>query len=710
MLSRRLYPLLTIFLVFASCSGSPRISKDFPNILLIVLDAARADHFSSYGYFRPTTPNLDRVASEGVLFTRAVSTSSWTLPAHASLFTGLVPDEHGTTNQHAWLIDRIPTLAELLKKRGYRTGCFTNNPHIDRVQNLVRGFDVLESVWADSTVITEAKHHNTEHTNVLVRSFVENGSGSPFFVFINYMDVHQPYDAPEPYRSMYLGLEQKITARIDSACRYFRFLNDGSIVLSKEENAAVRAVYDGCLTYLDAQVEVLLQALRRAGVYDNTLIIITSDHGEVFGEFGHYSHSKLLYRPLIHIPLVIRYPSIFPSPSVRDELVSIVDIFHSLVDLLGLQGAAKTGLPKHNLFSKTIKKAPCYSKFTIPRLPPEEMKHRYDTRSVWTPENRHYILRGDEAIECFDLTVDFAEQHNLCPPEVAPGEVISVISEVRETLVEFVENAQDLRVIDRVEVDPQQERAMRALGYVGGNRNLASLKTHAHPHVQAHIDAGTFFLGLDSLRDAESEFRKALFMNSAIPIAHHSLGIIFMKRGDYAEAITEFRSSFGLSRENEEGFESSTRMIIFRCLFSMGRIQEAIEEINKIDASRETIIPMVFKVLINLAEANEFQAMYDFLGRFEAENPAFRAYQEYPDYMYVLGTLLYKKGKYDEAAGFFRQAIEVKPDFVGAHLYLGGTYVALGFREKAVEQFNLVLELDPDNSNARNNLRLIKNK
>ena len=418
--------IFIIFIILAlnlgGCSSKPVIDrKRPPNILLVVLDAARADHFSSYGYHRPTTPNLDQIAGDGVRFTRAVSTSSWTLPSHASLFTGLLPDEHGTRNQHAWLIDRIPTLAELLKGRGYRTACFTNNPILDPVHNLVRGFDVIERVWADSSVITETRPHNTEYTNNLARSFVEAGEESPFFVFINYMDVHQPYVAPEPYRSMYLDAGREITARIDSACRFSELLDNGTIVLSGKEKADLEAIYDGCLTYLDTRVEDLLQGLREVGVYDSTLIIITSDHGEVFGEKGKYGHGKFLYRPLIHIPLIVRHPALLPASTVRNELVSITDIFHSLADLLDLEGAAATGSPKRDLFSKKIKEAPCYSAFTLGRSPASQIDHRHDTHSLWTPAGLHYIVRGNESIECYDLARDFSEKNNLCPTEVKPG-------------------------------------------------------------------------------------------------------------------------------------------------------------------------------------------------------------------------------------------------------------------------------------------------
>ena len=549
------------------CFIKPGFDKRHPpNVLLIVLDAARADHFSSYGYNRPTTPNIDQIARDGIRFTRAISTSSWTLPSHASLFTGLLPDEHGTRNQHAWLIDRIPTLAELLKVRGYQTACFTNNPILDPVHNLVRGFDRIERVWADSTVTTESRPHSTEYTNKLVRSFVEAGGDKPFFAFINYMDVHQPYVAPEPYRSMYLDAGRTITARIDSACRYAELLDNGTIKLNETEKADLEAIYDGCLTYLDAMVEILLQGLRDTGIYDSTLIIITSDHGEVFGEKGKYGHGKFLYRSLIHIPLIIRYPALLPVPAVSDELVSITDIFHSLEYLLDLEGAAKSGLPKRNLLSKKIKSAPCYSSFTLGRSPTKLADHQNDSHSVLTPDGLHYIIRGNESVECFDLNKDFNENNNLCPTKVNSREVVSVIAGVRENLEKFVEDARDLQVTGNLAVDPIVLKTMRALGYVGGPASGAESSNNSHlqkhPHLLEHIKTGYFFLSLDSLVSAENELRKALLMSENDFDARKALSIVLYRNNKFEEVVktlqpiirntedTEILSAMGLSLKN----------------------------------------------------------------------------------------------------------------------------------------------------------------
>ncbi|HLA38826.1 MAG TPA: sulfatase, partial [Candidatus Glassbacteria bacterium] len=220
--------LLLFFLagLLLSCGGRRSLGGPSPNILLIVMDAARADRFGCYGYNRPTTPNIDRLAAEGVRFTQAWSTSSWTLPAHASLFTGLLPDEHKTHCGHAWLVDRIPTLAELLAVKGYRTAGFSNNPYVDRSENLHRGFERFEAVWANSAVTDSVHPYDTPHTNRLVEEFIENahsGAG-PFFAFINYMDTHMPYGPPEPYRSMYRQGEPVDSARLDSLCRYNEML------------------------------------------------------------------------------------------------------------------------------------------------------------------------------------------------------------------------------------------------------------------------------------------------------------------------------------------------------------------------------------------------------------------------------------------------------------------------------------------------------
>jgi len=557
------------------CSRVPKLEGPAPNILLIVLDAARADHFSCYGYQRPTTPNIDRVAAGGLRFTQAVSSSSWTTPSHASLFTGLLPAEHGTHNQHAWLIDRIPTLAELLKRRGYRTAAFSNNPHVDRAQNLHRGFELFEAVWSKTDAVTPDKPHNTEHTNGLVRSFIEKiqGSGAPFFIFINYMDVHQPYDPPEPYRTMFLKPGQAVSARVDSACRHAPLLNSKALVPSEQEEHLVRAVYDGALNYLDARIGELLEFLRRRNMQDNTLLIITSDHGELFGEYGYFAHGGMLKRPLVHIPLIVSHRALIPQPGVRQAPVAIADIFHTLADLLELEGAAATGAPVRNLLDPSPVEAPCYSQLKVGRTPEAGFVYRHDSRSVWRPDRRQFILTETEAYECYDLAADFEEMNNLCPRSVSRQEVVSEVTAFESRLKRLVETPQDLRITRESRVDPQQERALRALGYIGGSEIDQVLQTMEEDnHVMEHLKTGIYFYLNDSLSAADREIRTVLKMNPNNYIARKYLGAILFDRGKYKDAVRVLRSVLGKTEMDE-----AVRLLLAASLAEIKRPDEALE-------------------------------------------------------------------------------------------------------------------------------------
>jgi len=515
-----------------------------PNILLIVMDAVRADHLSCYGYDRPTTPNIDRVAERGLRFSRAVSSSSWTLPSHASLFTGLLPFEHGTHTQHNWLLDRFPTLAELLKLRGYVTAGFSNNPHVDQAQNMTQGFDIFEAVWADTTAVTARKPHNSEQTNKLVRRFLRQQRAKPgkdpFFIFINYMDVHTPTDPPEPYRTNFLDPHRPPGPLADSATYNPDLVREVKLTLSENDYATLRDLYDGSLNYLDAKIGELLEELKNLGLYDSTLVIITSDHGELFGEHDYYTHGVLLFWKLLHIPLIIHHPQLVPEPAVQDKPVAITDIFHTLTRLAGVAGSsAATEAPIRNLFDPQAGDNPCYSEVRTPRAGGGPLARRYNTRSVLTPEGRHFILTEGEAWECYDLNTDPGEMHNLCPSGVTKTEVSAAVTGFESKLVPFAESLEDLRSSRATSIDPQQEQAMRALGYVGGGsagRSSENLSWHG----REHFNTGVFHMGRREYEDARKEFNRTLIIDQAYRPAHVALGQLLFRERQYSEALRHF--------------------------------------------------------------------------------------------------------------------------------------------------------------------------
>jgi len=323
-----------------------------PNIVLIVLDTARADHLSSYGYFRNTTPNVDQLARRGVLFENAISASNWTLPGITSIFTGLLPHQHGASADTV-LGNGPRTLAELLRVGGYETAGFNANPYFGVVPcGLARGFETyidstptlgysLDASYIGHEFIEhyseEWFHHSrfnqfTAHQlNEQVYDWFDHRSERPFFLFLNYNDAHDTYEVPSPYDHVYGRISEKVKLQLPEA-------KLGRIELSADERGGVIAAYDNALKYIDGQVGELLQFLERSPQWSNTYVIITADHGEAFGEHHAYTHGWDLHREVVHVPLVVVGPGIPAGLRITDT-AGTRRIFATVLEIAGAKGA-----------------------------------------------------------------------------------------------------------------------------------------------------------------------------------------------------------------------------------------------------------------------------------------------------------------------------------------------------------------------------------
>ena len=347
--------------------GRPEVSGPAPNILLIVLDTVRADRLSLYGYDRDTTPNLARLARRGVRFDRARSTAPWTLPSHASMFTGRWPHEL-EVERHFRLDATYPTLAEFLRDRGYATvGVVANQFFCGSGSGLGRGFtdyrvfsvtpgEILRSstlgwllaVVADRTrvelvsrfqddvmsgVSLEFRRKDAKGVNQEFLDWLEGHDGRPFFAFLNYFDAHDPYLVPEGTRK-HFGKAPRSRAEIallrDWQKLDYKTLGPEAIELASDS-------YDDCIAALDRELGVLFDELTRRGVLERTMVIITSDHGEQFGEHGGFRHAASLYGSEVHVPLLIFAPEGVPAGRVVRTPVSLRDLPATVVDLLGWQ-------------------------------------------------------------------------------------------------------------------------------------------------------------------------------------------------------------------------------------------------------------------------------------------------------------------------------------------------------------------------------------
>ena len=314
----------------------PASAQGAPNILVIVMDTVRADHLSLDGYPRQTTPNIDRWVLQGVVFDNAWSTSSWTLPAHASLLTGRPADEHGA--DHGSRLDsRLLLLPELLTRHGYVTGAFiANNIWINPEYGFDRGFqafsvhtpysDASRTVWGrkifgglrdwlDVERLPDRKDAAAVNTNLL--KWLDEYRGRPFFALVNYFDVHDPYHPPPPFDTRFTGDVSDLSGK---KRRYRDSIN----------------AYDGLLAYVDEQIGFLRHELEQRDLARNTVVIITSDHGEALGDQGQPQHGKTLHRAVLRVPLVLVGPGAGPPGTRIRRAVSIEALPATVAALVGL--------------------------------------------------------------------------------------------------------------------------------------------------------------------------------------------------------------------------------------------------------------------------------------------------------------------------------------------------------------------------------------
>jgi arylsulfatase A-like enzyme len=324
-----------------------------PDIFLISLDTTRADHLSLYGYERPTSPNLEALAKDAHVFTQARSAAGWTLPGHASMLTGMYPSRHGAHLAGGWLpgesidgrrnvafplaADKV-TLAEALRDRGYTTGGFVANfSYLYRDFGLAQGFSIYEDspgllLRVRPPAVRFAQrfapgfclkpYRTAPDMNQHALSWLDQApAGRPVFLFVNYMEPHQPWLAPAPYDRWVSELPQ--ARALATKDLYTHEVKN----FTPEEVTFIRANYDGQLAAMDAALGDLIAQLKARGRYENALIIVTADHGELLGEHGFVGHmGRMLYEPLLHVPLVVKFPGADHARGRVDTAVQNLDV------------------------------------------------------------------------------------------------------------------------------------------------------------------------------------------------------------------------------------------------------------------------------------------------------------------------------------------------------------------------------------------------
>ncbi|MBK9005637.1 MAG: sulfatase-like hydrolase/transferase [Anaerolineae bacterium] len=418
-------------------------SEPTPNILLIVMDTVRADHLSLQGYERETDPTLKRIASEGVMFENAYAASSWTLTSHASLFTGRWPYEHKADGGR-YLDETYPTIAEALTERGYRTGAFNGNfETVTSHWGFARGFLHFEDYYqtlpqlAVSSVYGRFMEYYVFHkvfnmefsidrrwgpsVNQSALDWIDQDDDTPFFAFVNYYDAHAPYISPE--RAKFSNLPNP-GGLVNTDWTTADIYNSKTPEQAQGEIDA----YDGGIYYTDQQIDVLLKELESRGKLDNTIVVITSDHGELFGEHGLWEHHNSLYKPVIYVPLIVWYPKSAPQNMRIDTPVSNTFIPAMLLDMLGEpEQTAFRGPPLSQLWADPAAAAdfpdPIAEMAESSWVNPHHLSIRGDMVTVLSPEWQ-FIAHEFNGIELYNLNDDPDQENNLAGEN--PAEVDSL--------------------------------------------------------------------------------------------------------------------------------------------------------------------------------------------------------------------------------------------------------------------------------------------
>lgn len=470
-----------------------------PNILLIVMDSVRAANLSCYGYARATTPNIDKFAEEGTLFERTTSEGCWTLPVHTSLFTGLYPLNHGVTISKDALPEDYPTLAQILKEEGYQTCCFSNNAYISQNTGLGQGFDLLEDVWRKINP-RGIKRTRLSHIKIQLRKFgkagepliaflqmasrvkkifkgqkvkKDNGASltndmikrwlstsrdaeKPFYLFVNYMECHEKYHPPHPYDRKFMPSKYSPWRVLQVPPDKARVLN-GDPRKKKEDLEIMTALYDGELNYLDHKIGELLEFLKSLNLLDNTVVIITSDHGDSLGEHEELGHRKVLFEQLTHVPLIVRYPERFKAGVRNSELVQLSDLFPTILELAGV-ASAKINC---NGFQSLCKlKAEPLREFTISENTAPKSLNSIQIKSL---KNKRYkfIWKSTGEHELYDLQTDPQENQNLINKET------DIAAQLQAQLENWMREHENHQLEKREAVfDEALSERLRALGYV----------------------------------------------------------------------------------------------------------------------------------------------------------------------------------------------------------------------------------------------------
>jgi arylsulfatase A-like enzyme/Tfp pilus assembly protein PilF len=629
-------------------------TREIRNVLLISIDTCRADHLGCYGHKQNITPNIDALAAEGILFENVVSPCPMTLPSHSSMLTGTIPVYHGVHNNLGYRIaESNITLAEILKNVGFTTGAAVSTLVLDSQFGLDQGFEVYDDRFEQTGKRRNHAERRGGETTERCLDWLAENKDQRFFYFLHYFDPHKPYNPPEPFASRF-----------------------------------ARNPYAGEIAYTDHCIGQVIAKLRKLDLYDSTLIIVTTDHGEMLGEHGEPEHAYFIYESAVKAALVFRVPGQSREIRIKSP-AGLIDIVPTVCSLLGIQPPAAVGgmdlsgcfggrelSSGRELYCESMQ-ATVYGANALLGIVTDRFKYIQTTRP-----------------ELYDLVDDPTESNNLVDVQPKRARML------KESLARMIqESLPGDSAGSEAEWDEQTRRRLESLGYVGGDvvadYEFDQTKDDPKDVLSYHLLSAEIAILLSRKRyyRAEQVAEKMIRLRPDSAVGYQKAGRIAGRRGDQARAAGYYQKALRINPD-----DTKTHNNLGIALASLGKRELAIDHYQKAlrispdDANTHNNLGIA---LTDLGKPE--QAIEHF-------NKALAIDPDFTNMHYNLGSTFAAMGKFEQAMDHYKKLLTIKPYHADAQNNLGNIYGLLGKPEQAIDHYQKALRLNPNHAGARKNL------
>lgn len=607
--------ILTALSALQAAAQSPK--KPPPNVILITIDTLRADHLGCYGYKQIKTPNIDALAADGIRFERAFTAVPVTLPSHTAIMTGTFPMLSGMHDFGGNKLNpQQPTLASVLKQAGYQTGAVVASAVLDSRFGLNQGFDFYYDHF-DFSRLDEKNLDEMERPGNLVADltldWLSRNWQNRFFLWMHLYDPHYPYNPPAPYSREYADRP-----------------------------------YDGEIAFADEQVGRLIHFLKEKNLYENSIIVLSGDHGESLGEHGEKTHGFFIYNATMHVPLIIHLPGNLAGLTLSNP-VSLVDLMPAILASLGIDVPRQvqgTNLLSDLQRSPETRDRDLYGETFLPRI-------HFDWSELRGAENTKYHFIDAPKPELYDLSKDPGEIHNLFSEKKAVAE------EMRAKLAGLIRQySAEKEMAEKTGLDPALMERLKSLGYAGfsggtnltiTDRNLPDPKDRVQEYElisEAIADSqhGRFPDSIEKLKTVLQQDP------NSVP-AHYLQGLNYYRSQMFLEATRELQRTVELSPDYA------------LAVFNLGMAQARAGEIDAAIATLQRTLKL---------DGTNFEAAYN------------------------LGVAYLQKKQLESAAAAFRQSVTINPDLARGHRALGETLLYQGQLDDAIAELRHAVLLAPN--------------